>query len=206
MKKEATVPHVDPDRDLVLACQDALRAGRTPPFEELCQRHYERVFRQCLRVLGNESDARDACQESFQCVLRRIASFQFRSLFTTWLHNVTFNCCRDLARSRQYRMRGGVAEDLTSVSCRVDDDPASQFSRHELEALVEHSIAGLSPTLRSVVVPRYFAQCSYEDIARRLGITLGTVKSRLFRAHEILRDTLAGRLDVEEMPAGCELN
>ena len=208
--KDATDPHADPDRGLVLACQDALRAGRTPPFAELCERHYERVYRRCVRVLGNEFDARDASQETFHAVLRKIASFQHRARFTTWLRNVTLNCCRDVARSRYQRtlsasVSSADQDEAARTSDHVEEGPATRCSRLELEALVEQSIARLSPTLRKVVETRYFAHCSYEDIAGRLGIALGTVKSRLSRAHEILKDSLAGRIDVDEL-AGCELN
>ena len=200
-------PRVDPDRELVLACQDALRQGRNPPFDELCERHYARVFRHCLCLLGHESDARDACQDTFHCVLRRLPTFAHRSRFTAWLGHVTFNCCRELRRARHRSMRSrGLAEDA-GASRRVDggaeESPAARLSRHEFEALVAEAIAHLSPVLRSVVQSRYFAHCSYEDIAALLEISEGTVKSRLSRAHECLKDELSRRLQPEEMPAGC---
>jgi len=191
---------IDPDRSLVSDCQEALREGRTPPFRELCERHYARVYRQCLRVLGNECDAHDACQDTFHCLLLRIAGFQHRSRFTSWLHRVTFNCCRELRRSRQHQLNtrsssGARQAEAASVSASEEDSPAAWLCRRERETQVERAIARLSPPLRSVVVPRYFAHCSYEDIGARLGISVGTVKSRLFRAHDALKDELSRRID-----------
>ena len=206
--KDATDPEADPDRGLVLACQDALREGRTPPFEELYERHHARVYRLCRRMLGNEFDAHDACQDTFFCVMRSLPAFERRSQFTSWLHNVTRNCCRELSR-RSHRGRPS-GWSLSRMALEVDtcardpgeDSPLARISRCELQAFVEQSLACLSPILRSVVVPRYFGHCSYEEIAVRLGLSLGTVKSRLFRAHEALEYELARRLDLEELLAG----
>lgn len=204
--KNANDPRVDPDRALVLACQEASSQGHVPPFAELCERHYARVFRQCLCLLGHESDARDACQDTFHCVLRRLPTFQHRSRFTAWLGNVTFNCCRELRRSRHRRMRcWGLVDDAsaTTRAGSAEESPAARITRYEFEALVGEAIAHLTPILRSVIVSRYFAERSYEDIAASLEISEGTVKSRLFRAHESLKDELARRLAPDELPAGC---
>lgn len=200
--ENATEP-ADPDRSLVLACQDALLDGRSPPFRELYERHHARVYRQCLRILGNEPDARDASQDTFHCVMRRLPSFQYRSRFTSWLHTLTLNCCRDLRRARHRWIRSWSFDDANLEAAlrareREQESPTAEISRRELETLVERCIACLSPTLRSVVVPRYLARCSYVEIAVQLGISVGTVKSRLFRAHAILRDELSRRLEHEE--------
>lgn len=198
-------PEVDPDRDLVLACQDALRAGRTPPFEELYARHHARVYRQCRRFLGNDPDARDACQDTFVRVLSKLPGFQRRGRFAGWLHHVARNCCRELARGSLRARRGGGIRSGTEreVAARrndpVEDSPEAGLFRCELQALVERSLARLSPVLRSVVVPRYFEPCSYEEIAARLGISIGTVKSRLFHAHEALEHELARNPDLDEL-------
>ena len=200
--KTADGPLDDPDRTLVLACQEALGEGRTPPFRELFERHYGRVYRQCLRVLGNEGDARDACQDTFCCLLRRLPSFRHRARFTSWLHRVALNCCREQRRSRQNRVRtwsssSAAQAEAARASAREEDSPMARLCQLERETHVERAIARLSPRLRSVLVPRYFAHCSYEDIGARLGISVGTVKSRLFRAHDALKDELARGMDLE---------
>jgi RNA polymerase sigma-70 factor (ECF subfamily) len=204
MTKDAT-SDVDPDRGLVLACQEALRAGHTAPFDELYALYRARVYRQCLRFLRNDFDANDACQDAFQRVMRHIATFDHDGPFARWLGNVTRNCCRDLLRRSRRAQRNGwtpasaglAAVEETGVA--VMDSPAAALSRHELRRRLEQSIDRLTPPLRAVVVMRYFAQCSYGEIARRLGLSMGTVKSRLSRAHATLADDLARRLDPEEL-------
>src|SRR6185503_11808697 len=147
-------------------------------------------------------------QDTFFCVMRSLPAFQRRSQFTSWLHNVTRNCCHELARrSRRVRLGGwSLSRTALEVGTLADDpaedSPEARIAGCELRALVEQALARLSPVLRAVVVPRYFAHCSYEEIAARLGLSLGTVKSRLFRAHEVLACELARRLDLEELRAG----
>jgi RNA polymerase sigma-70 factor, ECF subfamily len=204
MTKDPT-SDVDPDRGLVLACQDALREGRTAPFDELYTLYHARVYRQCLRFLHNDFDANDACQDAFQRVMLRIATFDHDGHFAGWLGNVARNCCRDLLRRSRKAQRHGwmpASAGLDAVEepggVAVMDTPAATFSRQELRARLEQCIARLSPRLRVVIALRYFAQCSYEELALRLGISMGTVKSRLSRAHAILEYHLARHLDPDE--------
>jgi RNA polymerase sigma-70 factor (ECF subfamily) len=203
--RNATDFSVDPDHELVLACQEALRTGRKGPFEKLYERHYARVYRQCLGALGNESDARDAAQDTFHRVLRRLLSYQQRARFTSWLHRVTFNCCRELRRSRHQRLQRqdlALAEPgaKSEPAATPEDAPEVGLWQRDLEQLVEDALVRLSPGLRAVVEARYFMPCSYQQVAARLGVSVGTVKSRLFRAHALLKDELERRLEREELP------
>lgn len=195
---------VDPDRTLVLECQQAVREGRSAPFDELYSLYHTRVYRQCLRFLRNDFDARDACQDVFQRVMLRIATFEHDGHFASWLGNVARNCCRDLLRRSRKAQRHGWSparrglEAIEVAGVAVMDTPASALSRHELNGRLEQCVARLSPPLRAVVALRYFAQCSYVEIALRLDLSMGTVKSRLSRAHAILERALAARLDPDE--------
>ena len=198
----APTTDADPDRGLVLACQDALREGRTAPFDELYELYHVRVYRQCLRKLRNECDAHDACQDAFHHVLLGLSTFQHHARFGAWLRNVVRNCCRDLLRRRLARrphwLVRGVDAELEPADTSAES-PATSLAEGEIRDRVAQSIARLSPPLRAVVALRYFAQCSYEEIALRLEISEGTVKSRLFRAHAALEYVLATRLDPDDL-------
>jgi len=182
----------------VLACQrDA--GGADPeddPRRKLCERDYTRVFGLCHDLTGDFQDAHDATQETFSRAFRRLESFLFQSRFAHWLFRIATNACIDLRRARRARQQISidgllVCSDPDAVTVTLPDDraaqPFEQMARDEMGVDVHRAIAGLSDKLREIVVLRYFEDLSYEDIRERLGVSMGTVKSRLFRAHEALQ-------------------
>lgn len=195
--------NVDPDSELVLACQQGAPSGLAGPFRDLYERFKDRVYNVCYRITGSPSDALDASQETFGIVFRRLGEFRFQSRFSSWVYRIAVNSSIDMKRRARTRRIASLeaVQETGPEGSRFDirDDriemPIASASRKELEAEVQRALDRLSPKLRAIVVLRYTQSLSYEEIAETLKISLGTVKSRLSRAHEALDRELTPLLD-----------
>lgn len=156
-------------------------AGDAGAFTTLMQRHQQRVYSVCLRVLGNRDDAADAVQDAFLSALRKLGQFRGDSLFTTWLYRVAVNACYDILRKRRRQPMLHLAED--------PDGPA----REEGPAALDHAdeVVGTADAAAALaLVPEEFRvtlvladvhDMAYEEISRVLDVPIGTVKSRVHR-------------------------
>ena len=194
----------DPDQELVQACQDSTPVALEGDFRRLYDRYKDRVFNVCYRITGNATDALDASQETFGILFRRITEFRFQSRFSSWVYRIAVNASIDLKRrnsSRRLASLESVRDMLSPDGTRYDPEdtsvemPASSASRRELEAEIQQAITRLSPKLRAITVLRYMENLSYDQLAETIGISLGTVKSRLSRAHDALDRELTPVLD-----------
>ena len=196
--------HSDPDAELVQSCQKALCTSLDGDFRRLYERYKDRVYNVCFRITGNATDALDASQETFGILFRRIGEFRFQSRFSSWVYRIAVNASIDLRRrSRTRRLAsleavqdaGGEDGPRFELSDERTEKPAEVASRHELETAIQRATDRLSDKLRAIVVLRYSQNLSYEELAETLGISLGTVKSRLSRAHEALDRELTPVID-----------
>jgi RNA polymerase sigma-70 factor (ECF subfamily) len=193
---------VDPDRALVADLSSSDSALRRRALGELYDRHKDRVFNTAYRVLGSHADAADLTQEVFLQIADRIAGFRGDASLTSWVYRVTVNLAIDYRRRRARRPARGLGGeggegDLDVAEGRPGtapppEDPGAAAARAEGDRRVRDALARLSPKLRAVVVLRYFENLSYEDLAEVLGTSMGTVKSRLNRAHAALEAILGG--------------
>lgn len=198
-------PLSDPDAKLVLACQSSSLSGLEGPFRDLYELYKDRVYNACYRIAGNPTDALDASQETFGIVFRKLREFRFESKFSSWVYRIAVNASIDLRRRDRARKLTSLdwmherRSPTTGVRFDPTDErveaPASAASRHELEAEIQRAITRLSPKLRAITVLRYIENLSYEQIAETLQVSLGTVKSRLARAHDVLDRELTPVLD-----------
>lgn len=195
---------VDPDRELVEACQASPPTGLEGAFRALYDQFKDRVYNVCYRITGNPADALDASQETFGILFRKVGEFRFESKFSSWVYRIAVNASIDHKRrtsTRPLTSLEAAAESARSDAQRleVSDDrseaPLAAASRHELEAEIQAAISRLSPKMRAITVLRYIENLSYEEISDTLQISLGTVKSRLSRAHEALDRELTPLLD-----------
>jgi len=194
----------DPETDLVLACQRVEPQALEGEFRELYARFKDRVFNVCYRITGNPTDALDASQETFGIVFRRIREFRFQSRFSSWVYRIAVNASIDLRRRtrtrrlasldsiRETRAAAGSGFEIQDQAVEM---PSATASRRELEAEIQRAITRLSEKLGAIIVLRYNENLSYEEIAETLQISLGTVKSRLSRAHDALNRELTPVLD-----------
>ena len=192
--------NTDPDAELVLSCQRMSATSLQGDYRRLYDRYKDRVYNVCFRITGNPSDALDASQETFGIVFRRIAEFRFESRFSSWVYRIAVNASIDVrrrARSRRLASLDALQDGNAQHYDPTDraDMPSVSASRRELEDEVQRAISRLSPKLRAIIVLRYTQNLSYEEVSETLRISLGTVKSRLARAHEALDRELTPVLD-----------
>lgn len=190
----------DPDRLLVEACQAVAPDGLEGAFRELYDTYKDRVYNVCFRITGNGADALDSSQETFGILFRKIVEFRFESKFSSWVYRIAVNAAID--QKRRAGTRRTAAYDLEDEQGRPrelrdgrEETPTEYATRNELEDEVQRAIDRLSPKMRAITVLRYVEDLSYEEISDTLGISLGTVKSRLSRAHDALESELTPVLD-----------
>jgi RNA polymerase sigma-70 factor, ECF subfamily len=180
-----------------------LRQSSEEAYERLLQRFQQPVYNLALRLLSDPSDASDVVQEVFLKVFRNVDSFRGQSSLKTWIYRITVNEAHN-HRRWFFRHRGkevGLEDEGQDTRRPVDvvpDAGRSPFDYvldHEKQRLIEAALARINPTFRASVVLRDIADLSYEEIAEVLQVTLGTVKSRILRGREALRQELEGRLE-----------
>jgi RNA polymerase sigma-70 factor (ECF subfamily) len=197
----------DPDAELVLLCQQKSASSLEGDYRRLYDRYKDRVYNVCFRITGNPSDALDASQETFGILFRRIREFRFESRFSSWVYRIAVNASIDVRRRARSRRTASLEALQQDPSERTRFEPADRMvempsvsaSRRELEQAIQLAISRLSPKLRTIIVLRYIEHLSYEEVSETLRISLGTVKSRLARAHEALDRELTPVLDKHDL-------
>ena len=191
------------DEELARLCQERL-PGDPRPFHALVARYRDQVINTAYRFLGDLHDAEDVAQEVFLKVFRSLKKFRFESNFTTWLYRITVNTCKNKLNSLDYRLRfkkmrinnNKPVEDAPQ-SVEIGDEtysPESSLKRKEISQLIQDAVNKLPTPQKMVVVLRDMEGRSYEEIVEITGFKLGTVKSKLSRARQELRETLRGRV------------
>lgn len=175
------------DADLPLVRRIA--KGDEAAFERLVLRHERRVLGVCRRLLGDEEGARDATQEVFLKVWRKASTFRPRGKVSTWLYRVATNHCLNVLRRRKIvrMLPFGGSGDPTDRDPEPEPagslpGPLQGLEAKERWRAVRRAIDDLPTSQRAVLVLARFEGLSYREIADVLGITLGAVESRLFRA------------------------
>jgi RNA polymerase sigma-70 factor (ECF subfamily) len=168
------------DRDLV----ERARRGDADAFGLLVVRHQDRLYTAVLRFCGDAEDARDIVQRAFINAWRRLDSFKGDSAFSTWMYRIAFN------ESVSHRREGGRRRPVQMPETGVDPEDDRRVVQQALELL--------DPEERKILILKELEDRSYDDIAAILGIPKGTVRSRLFRARESLRERLKGLLKAAE--------
>ena len=153
----------------------------------LCERHAPKVERLSRYLLGPGEDARDAAQESLAKLCVRLPQFRGEAQFSTWLHRLVVNTCRDVAERQRVRCHEQLPEDLRPA---VDGDPARALALAELRAELGESLAGLPDRQADVVVLKDAFDLSFEEISSLQGMPVGTAKCYAHRARARLRARL----------------
>ena len=171
--------------------------GFEPAFERLFTKYRDRVYAIAFRITGSAVDAMDVVQESFSLVFRKLQGFRSGSLFSTWLFRIVVNCSIDQRRktAQQPFSRLSIADCEDGSDDPIDQTPSPRdhAAARELGDQVQQAISLLSPKLRVVLALRYLEDMAYEELAATLGLSLGTVKSRLARAHLALENIVRTR-------------
>lgn len=162
-----------------------------PSWDEIVERHADRVYRLAWRLTGNATDAEDLTQDVFVRVFRSLDTYT-PGTFEGWLHRVTTNLFLDGARRRQ-RIRFDALSDASAERLRSGSTPHEEYADRTFDADVEQALAALPPEFRAAVVLCDVEGLSYEEIADIMGAKLGTIRSRIHRGRALLRQSLAHR-------------
>lgn len=178
------------------------RAGDQAAFGRLVAAYQTPVYNLAYRMLGNAPEAEDAAQEAFLRAYTHLHSYDPQRPFRSWLLSITSHHCIDRIRRRRINWASLEDEKFASLEQQVSDcpDPEAAVTQREQSAEIQAMLATLAPIDRATVTLRYWYDCSYEEIADILNLTVSAVKSRLHRARNTLAEMLEGERD-HAMPA-----
>jgi RNA polymerase sigma-70 factor (ECF subfamily) len=175
--------------------------GDQSAWDTIVRTYWRKVFNVAYRFVGTYDEAEDLTQEIFLKVFRSLGTFDRRANFQTWLISVSRNLCIDRYRSGR-RDREVFAREVDAATIQAESAGPSAYARVETQdrvALLREALRGLSPSLRTAVLLRDIHELSYQEIATRLGIAEGTVKSRINRGRaELARQIERLRGESEE--------
>ena len=173
-------------------------AGDAGAFNALMGMHERRMYAVALRMCGNPEDAQDCLQEAMIRVYRSISGFKAQSSFSTWVYRITMNTCLDELRRRKNRP-GTSLDGLLETGWSPSDEgdtPERHAMRREARASIQRFIGELPEDMRAAVVLRDVEGYSYDEIAEILGANVGTVKSRISRGREKLREKISAQSEL----------
>lgn len=162
-----------------------------PSWDELVHEHADRVYRLAYRLAGNQHDAEDLTQETFIRVFRSLQSYK-PGTFEGWLHRITTNLFLDMVRRRNKIRMEALPDEYDRVPANTPD-PQQVFADANLDPVLQSALDQLSPEFRAAVVLCDIEGLSYDEIATTMGVKLGTVRSRIHRGRQTIRDYLIAR-------------
>jgi len=188
------------DASYVLMCQK----GNTDSFRVLVERHQKKMLNIAYRITGDYEEACDAVQEAFFSAFKAIKKFRGEATFSTWLTRITMNHARNRLtkiRSFSHHVAPSINDPVETETGQVLFDPPTQeepilaqIEKKELQAKVQECINTLDEDFKEVLILRDIQEFSYDEIRDILDIPEGTIKSRLFRAREFMRNCLKHKL------------
>ncbi len=166
------------ERDRIAAAQRGDEAAR----QWLVEQYTPVVFRFCMRMMANEQDARDATQDALVKVLRHIERYDRRWAFKTWVFTIARNTCLDEFRRRKRRSEVAETEVVSTAPL-----PPENVQRRMVADQLTAALADIPPMYREVIVLHHLENRKFTEISEMLGIPMGTVMNRIFRARQRLR-------------------
>ncbi|MCL5102778.1 MAG: sigma-70 family RNA polymerase sigma factor [Armatimonadetes bacterium] len=179
------------DGDLVALAQ----AGNLDAFDQLVLKHQARVYALAYRILGNGDDAADVQQETFVRAWRSLGKFRRDAELTTWLHRITVNLCLTIKRKRDYSYTEPLVEDRMRYSGEAVGTACMEATE---TAIALRKVVGAMPAhYRALLVLREIEGRCFEEIARILGCSPQSARSRACKARKLLRDRMRPYLEGE---------
>lgn len=171
--------------------------GDQNAYAELMSRYRDSIYFMLLKMINNKTDAEDLTIEAFGKAFKNLKQYSPNYAFSTWLFKIASNNCIDFLRKKR---ANHISIDSTFSENRDyepfvhlhDDepDPEETLIKEQKAVLMRTVVTKLKPRYRTLVELRYFKEYSYDEIAQELDLPLGTVKAQLFRARELLFNTL----------------
>lgn len=187
------------EEDQVLISQTL--AGQTSAFGELVRKYQNRLFNGMVHMLRNEAEAEDVVQDAFILALTRLETFHGNSAFFTWLYRIAYNVAVSKIRRRKPTVSLTANDNDDSRSFDFEGNappPDDRMSRSEDVEQLQNAMGRLSEEHRTVLVLREMQQLDYDAISEVLELPIGTVRSRIHRAREQLKQQLEFLMDKKE--------
>src|SRR5438067_8212291 len=186
------VPSAVEQDDLLLVA--ASKNGDQEAFAQLVQRYQRRVFNLVYRMLQQYEEANEITQETFLAAWQGLPSFRGDACFSTWLYRIAYNCAlkqletRKRDRALQAALHAERALESEDSQIRAD----AELDAHDQQALVQEQLSHLPAKYRIVLILRHLQEMTYEEMAEILKMPVGTIKTHLFRARNLLKERLQG--------------
>jgi RNA polymerase sigma-70 factor (ECF subfamily) len=172
------------DTALVTASQ----AGDQDAFALLVQRHQRRVFNLVFRMLQQYEEANEVTQETFLAAWQGLSTFRGDARFSTWLYRIAYNCC--LKQLEQHKRDKALQVAIQAEHINTESRGDAEQEMRERQALVREHLSMLPAKYRIVLVLRHLQEMTYEEMAEILTLPIGTIKTHLFRARNLLKERL----------------
>jgi RNA polymerase sigma-70 factor (ECF subfamily) len=174
------------DREISAAIIESCRSGDREAFRVLYDRYKDTVYSISLYFFhGDPIAASDVTQQVFLKLMTTIGQFRGDAEFSTWLYRLVVNACTDAVRRR--KSDATISDHLAAAGSQEED-----YARRQMADSVRAGVSALPPKFRIAVLLRHFEDLSYEEMAKALHCSMGTVASRLSRGHRILAERLKG--------------
>jgi RNA polymerase sigma-70 factor, ECF subfamily len=180
---------MDQDEVMLVA---ASKKGDQDAFAQLVQQHQRRVFNLVFRMLQQYEEANEITQETFLAAWQGLPSFRGDARFSTWLYRIAYNCAlKQLElRKRDRALQGAIqAEQVLAVASQEGRVEAALETRAQ-QVLVREQLATLPSKYRTVLILRHLQDMTYEEMSEILTMPIGTIKTHLFRARNLLKERL----------------
>jgi len=181
------------------ALASAVAAGDEQAVRELLRRHNQRLFRTARAILRDDAEAEDAVQEAYLKAIRAIGSFRGDAKLSTWLTRIVANEALERLRKRKRAEVVPLEPDVErayEANAEAPETPEVSAMRAQTRRIVERRIDALPEAFRTVFVLRVVEEMTVEETSAALGVPDATVRTRLFRARSLLRESLARELDI----------
>src|SRR5436305_6964355 len=172
----------------------ASKRGDQDAFSQLVQRYQRRIFNLVYRMLQQYEEATEITQETFLAAWQGLPSFRGDACFSTWLYRIAYNCAlkqletRKRDRALQAALHAERALESEDSQIRAD----AELDAHDQQALVQEQLSHLPAKYRIVLILRHLQEMTYEEMAEILKMPVGTIKTHLFRARNLLKERLQG--------------
>lgn len=179
------------------------KAGDVAAFEKLIEVYQKKIFNLAYRMTGNFDDAGDMAQEALVRIFKSIANFKEQSSFSTWVYRITTNVCLDELRKKKNKKVYSLDEEIHAEDGEIqrqimsnDPLPDEIAEKEELKRIVNSAINSLPEEQKIVITLRDLQGLSYDEISEVLDCPVGTVKSRINRARQALKNVLMNKREL----------
>jgi len=175
---------------------ERLKKGDGRALDELFRRHRDAAYGIAYRLVGNREDALDVVQEAFIHVMRGVETFRGQSSFRTWLYRIVTHAALDYRRYRSLRAAESLDSDIApeQAGAASQRTPQEEAADRDLSFAIDRALANVSEKNRAALVLFAIEGQTYQEVAEVLGISVGTVMSRIFNARQRLRELMASEI------------